>query len=98
MGRIVIIASALAATVVLGGCASPEVVEGTVVGFDETAQVVVVRDELAPDSELIISIADATVGAPPEVGDVVRIAYEERADRKVATRVMNISRQDELAH
>lgn len=98
MRRIAMMAGFVTASLLLGGCTSPEVVQGTVVSFDETAQVVVLRDELAPEVELEISIADAAVGAPPAAGDVVRIAYDEQAGRRVATRVMNISRQDELKH
>jgi len=43
-----------------------------------------------------LSLQDAEVGAEPATGDTVRIAYWTRQGRHVASRVMNISRQDEM--
>lgn len=39
-------------------------------------------------------LSGARVGIPPEQGDVVRIAYEIKEDRKIALKVMNVSKQD----
>lgn len=76
---------------------APRVVQGTVVRFDAIERIVVVRDELPPQATLEISIASAEVGADPSPGDTVRVAYRVAGSRPVATRVMNLTRQDELA-
>jgi hypothetical protein len=44
--------------------------------------------------QMTFSIAEALVGATPEPGDVVRIAYDEKGPDKMAVRVMNVSKQD----
>lgn len=36
----------------------------------------------------------AKIGLRPEPGDILRIAYEIQGDRKVALKVMNVSKQD----
>ena len=84
--------AAAAATLLLAGCHPPQIVQGTVVRIDEATQVLVLRDELPPNDEHEYAIADAALNVPPAVGDVVRIAYHELGDRRVATRVMNVSR------
>jgi hypothetical protein len=38
--------------------------------------------------------ASAVVGIAPKAGDVVRIAYKEESGKKVAVRIMNVSKQD----
>lgn len=80
-----------AATLLLAGCHPPQVVQGTVVSVDEATQVLVLRDELPPNHEHEYAIADAALNVPPAVGDVVRIAYHQVGDRRLATRVMNVS-------
>lgn len=39
-------------------------------------------------------IRSAKIGLHPEPGDILRIAYEIQGDRKVALKVMNVSKQD----
>lgn len=39
-------------------------------------------------------VSTAKIGIPPEPGDVLRIAYIIEGDKKVATKVMNVSKQD----
>jgi len=80
----------------LGGCTQPKVVQGTVVNHDPKANVLVVRDELPPNRELSFAIDEAEIGATPEPGDVVRIAYQEEGASLRASRVMNVTRQEEL--
>ena len=41
-----------------------------------------------------IDCRNAKIGIVPEPGDVVRIAYDIQGDRKVALKVMNVSKQD----
>jgi hypothetical protein len=81
-----------AAGLLLAACHPPEVVQGTVVRVDTAGQIVVLRDDLPPNDEREYSIADASLNVPPAAGDVVRIAYHRVGDRRIATRVMNISR------
>jgi hypothetical protein len=75
---------------------APTVVQGKVVRYDPAAKVLVVADELTPARAVELSLQDAEVGAEPTTGDTVRIAYWTRQGRHVASRVMNISRQDEM--
>ncbi len=75
---------------------APTVVQGKVVRYDSAAKILVVADELTPTRAVELSLQDAEVGAEPAAGDTVRIAYWSRQGRHVASRVMNISRQDEI--
>ena len=89
----------LALLVLLGaGCKdAPKVLQGTVVRYEAPTQTLVVRDELPPYREFFLSLEKAELGAEPRVGDVVRIAYRETVERRVAIRVMNLTRQMELS-
>jgi hypothetical protein len=91
MRSLALICAAVAVSLALAGCNPPQVVQGTVVAFDEAAQVLVLRDEAPPNDELEYSIADAKVNATPAAGDVVRIAFYEEEGKRLATRVMKIS-------
>ena len=75
---------------------APTVVQGTVVRYDASEKVLLLRDERAPQATMEISIAGAEVGADPIPGDTVRVAYRLAGDRPVATRVMNLTRQEEI--
>ena len=78
----------------LTSCADPPiVVQGTVVNFDETKLTITIQDELNPDNICEISYEGADMGAKPQPGDTVRIAYREHDGRLTATRIMNISSQ-----
>ena len=74
----------------------PRVLQGSVTSYDDATHTLVVRDELAPGSSVTFSLQEAEVGARPQRGNIVRIAYHETSGHNVATRVMNISRQAEL--
>ena len=75
---------------------APTLVQGKVVRYDPAAKILIVADELSPVRAVELSLQDAEVGAEPAAGDVVRIAYWTRQGKHVASRVMNISRQDEI--
>jgi hypothetical protein len=78
-------------------CASPPaVVQGKVVQSNPEIQTLLVSDETAPEKVLEISIAGADIGAEPNPGDVVRVAYHTKDGKLIATRIMNISRQKDL--
>ncbi len=88
----------VATTLVLAAsCNPPRVVQGTVLARSDDGTTLTVREELSPNQELVVTITRADVGAPPQVGDLVRIAYYERGKENTATRVMNLTRQAELA-
>ncbi len=76
--------------------AAPQVVQGTVVSCSLESHTLVVRDERSPERKLTLSLAEADIGATPEAGDVVRVAYVEKDGRAVALRVMNLTKQKEL--
>ncbi len=75
---------------------APIVVQGTVVRYDAVGKLLLLRDERPPQATMEISIAGAEVGADPIPGDTVRVAYRVADDRPVATRVMNLTRQEEI--
>ncbi len=85
----------LALGLLLSACAgAPDVVQGTVVSYDPAEKSLVVRDELPPNPNVVLSLAGAEVGAAPVPGDTVRVAYRDREGRRQATRVMNVTRQE----
>ena len=89
---IVLVATALC----MAACApAPKVVQGTVVSHDTAGKLLVLRDESVPPTTYEFSLQDAEIGADPTPGDTVRVAYVERDARLAATRIMNITRQDE---
>jgi hypothetical protein len=42
----------------------------------------------------VYNASKAQIGAPPKVGDILRIAYEVKGTERVAIKVMNVTRQD----
>ena len=79
---------------VLLSCADPPtVIQGAVVSLDEAGQTITIQDELDPDNVCEFSYEGADVGAKPQLGDTVRIAYRDRGGRFIATRIMNVSHQ-----
>ncbi len=85
----------LVLALLLSACAgAPDVVQGTVVSYDPAEKSLVVRDELPPNPNVVLSLAGAEVGAAPVPGDTVRVAYRDREGRRQATRVMNVTRQE----
>ncbi len=80
----------------LGGCGeAPRVVQGPVVSYEASSRTLVMQDETRPGVTLRVSLAGAEVGAEAVPGDIVRVAYREIGAGPVATRVMNITRQEE---
>jgi hypothetical protein len=74
----------------------PEIVQGTVVSYDETGKVVVIQDQDKAGSTLQLLFEGAEIGATPLPGDTIRVAYRTQNGKLRATRIMNISRQKEL--
>jgi hypothetical protein len=102
----IVVVLALMATVVLAaGALASEVSQGKTVTYDEAAKTIQIEEydtNFSDDHRYgqptgIVSdydLAKAKVGIPPAAGDVVRIAYDLDGERKVAIKVMNVSKQD----
>ena len=98
MSRFLYVVTFCCAVAVVAGCGVPPVVvQGTVSAYDAQANTVTVRDELAPNAELVLSLAGAEIGSAPNPGDVVRVAYRDQSGQLTAIRLMNLTRQDEIA-
>jgi len=94
----VAVLSVLACLALAAGCGDPpKVLQGAVSAYDAAAKTLTVKDEQTPNAEVVFSIADAEIGAEPQAGDVVRLAYRDKDGRMAASRVMNLTRQEELA-
>ena len=88
--RVLGAALAVAATVALGACYDDvKVVQGTVIGAAAERHEVEIRDERPPHATATYRLErPATVA----IGDVVRLAFRDRAEGKVVVRLMNLSR------
>jgi hypothetical protein len=83
-------ALALMAALSVGACYDDvKVVQGTVTRVDLAATTLEVKDERAPHVS-----ADYRLSAPVTVatGDLVRLAFRDRADGKQVVRLMNLTR------
>jgi type IV pilus biogenesis protein CpaD/CtpE len=79
------------------GCGErPQVVQGVVLSYDAAANVVVVKDEIPPNPDVLFALAGADIGATPAPGDEVRLAYLVVGSERRALRMMNLTRQAEL--
>jgi hypothetical protein len=78
-------------------CAPPApVVQGPVVSVDQVAKTITLQDEKRPgEAPMTYDISKAEIGAQPEVGDIVRLAYRTEAGQNVVLRVMNLTQQKE---
>ncbi|MBN1654578.1 MAG: hypothetical protein JXA30_12480 [Deltaproteobacteria bacterium] len=74
----------------------PKVLQGTVTTYDAASKVIKVQDEAGENQELLFSLVGAEIGAEPVVGDKVRLAYYDKSGSLVVTRLMNLTRQQEL--
>jgi hypothetical protein len=88
--RVLGAALAVAAMAALGACYDDvKVVQGTVIGAASARHEVEVRDEQPPHATATYRLARPATVAP---GDLVRLAFRDRADGKVVVRLMNLSR------
>lgn len=82
----------------VGGCFDrPLVMQGVVVRSDTASGTVVVKDERQPYPETVFSLDGCDIGAQPAPGDTVRVAYRTAERELRAIRLMNLTRQSELA-
>jgi hypothetical protein len=78
-------------------CSKPLVLQGTVVSYDTQTKILIVTDERAPNRNFTFSIKNAEIGVEPAPGDLVRLAYRDQGGTLLAHRVMNMTRQKEIA-
>ena len=82
-----------------------EVIQGKCVEYDQKVKTITVEEyDINFDAEnpyghatniqSTVDVATAKLGIEPEAGDILRIAYNVEGDRKVALKVMNVSKQD----
>jgi hypothetical protein len=99
------ITALLAMFLLAAGAFASEVSQGKTLTYDEAAKTIQIEEydtNFSDDHRYgqptgIVSdydLAKAKVGIPPAAGDVVRIAYDLDGERKVAIKVMNVSKQD----
>lgn len=69
-----------------------EVVQGPCLVFEE-GKSVTLQNEL-DKSEITFDLAVARIGAAPDKGDVLRIAYQVKDGKNVALKVMNVTKQN----
>ncbi|MFH1155181.1 MAG: hypothetical protein V1793_15325 [Pseudomonadota bacterium] len=88
-----------------GYAAAAEVAQGKCVKFDEQAMTMVVEEYDINFSKAnpygistgIVSEFNcntAMIGITPKPGDILRIAYDVQGEKKIALKVMNVSKQD----
>ncbi len=86
-----------------GMCA--EVSQGKCLRFEETSKLITLEEydtNFSPEYPYgrptgVTSLYDASgalIGASPNPGDILRIAYEVQGTQRMALKVMNVSRQD----
>lgn len=82
-----------------------EVAQGKCVKYDPEKKVVTIEEYDTNFSsghkygrptgkESTYNLTDALIGVPPAQGDILRIAYELKGTERIATKVMNVSKQD----
>ena len=74
----------------------PRVLQGVVTSYDTSSKALKVKDEIGQHEEMLFSLEGAEVGADPEAGDEVRLSYYNRDGRLSVTRLMNLTRQQEI--
>ena len=90
---------------VASAAAAGEVSQGKCLEFDQATHVIKIEEfdtNITPDApygkstgnQLAFNVAKAKIGIPPQPGDVLRIAYKVEGDAKMASKVMNVSKQD----
>ncbi len=82
-----------------------EVAQGKCLSFDHKSMLIVIEEydtQFSKENpygkptgkQSTYKAADAQIGVVPEKGDILRIAYVVKGNDKMATKVMNVSKQD----
>jgi hypothetical protein len=88
-----------------GPAVAGDVAQGKCLSFDSKAMIIVIEEYDIQFSKehpygrptgkpSTYKAADALIGIPPTVGDILRIAYEVKGSERLARKVMNVSKQD----
>ena len=94
MRALISIPIVVAMILLLSSCGTPpNVAQGKVVSCDAASQTISIQDESKPGTTLEMSFKDADMGTNPVPGDKVRIAYQTRDGKLLATRIMKIAKQ-----
>lgn len=103
---IISLATALAVIICLSVPAlAAEVAQGKTIAYDKDKQTLIIEEYDTTKSkenpygkstgkQMTFNLAEALVGATPEPGNIVRVAYQEKGPEKIAVRVMNVTKQD----
>lgn len=95
----------LALFLAAGVAAAGEVAQGKCIAYDEANSVLKIEEYdtgITPDTpygrgtgnEMAFDVSGAKIGIFPEPGDVLRIAFRADGDIRLASKVMNVSKQD----
>ena len=102
----IIAACCLIALVALAGpAAAADVSQGKCIQYDKQSAIITLEEFDTQFSaqdpygrptgvKSAFDVSGAEIGILPEPGDILRLAYRVEGDRKVALRVMNVSKQD----
>lgn len=82
-----------------------EIDQGKCVAYDEQKQLLTIEEydlNFSPGNKYgrptgkqnVYNLIKAKIGIPPAVGDIMRIAYEQKGNERLAIKVMNVSKQD----
>ena len=85
--------------------AAVEVAQGKCIQYDDKTKMLTIEEydtNFGPDHKFgrptgkqsVYNLKDALIGVTPAPGDIVRIAYNVKGQERVATRVMNVTKQD----
>jgi hypothetical protein len=95
----------IALAVLAGPAAAADVSQGKCIQYDKQMGTVTIEEFDTQFSaempygrptgiEVAYDVSRAVIGITPDPGDILRLAYNVQGDRKVALRVMNVSKQD----
>ena len=106
MKPIILVACCLVALAALAGpAAAADVSQGKCIQYDKQIGVITIEEfdtQFSAETpygrptgmQTVYDVSGAVIGITPEPGDILRLAYKVQGDRKVALRVMNVSKQD----
>ena len=106
MKPIILIACCLIALAALAGpAAAADVSQGKCIQYDKQIGVITIEEfdtQFSAETpygrptgvEADYDVSGAEIGITPEAGDILRLAYDVKGARKVALRVLNVSKQD----
>ena len=69
-----------------------DVAKGKMISMDDAAKTVTVENEI-DKKPMVFDLTTAKIGAKPDKGHVLLIAYKKEGDKNVAIKVMNVTRQ-----